>query len=639
MTEPSDQAVHHRAGQDRAVQDRVVRDRAVRDRAVHAVLRPDAVPESTGIGRRRLLQAAATAAGAAAVAQVVPAGAVHGAVPAGATRFVPLPKGVRVADTRDPGRYPFERLAPNRIRVQVRNRAGVPADAKAVVLTVTAKNRQTVNNYVTVFPSGSSTVPEASNLNLPRPDEVTANLAFVRIGGQDSVDVFQFGACESIVDVLGYFVAVDGPTRDGRFVGLPSARRAIDTRPDFVRAGSFTTVDVTGYVPAEAASVVINLTSVANVGGGWFSAVPFSVTSEPETSSLNVFFPNDKRAAAVIVPVETVGGRRLLKIYASTAAKLIVDVTGYFTNDTAATADSGLFVPTDPTRVLDTRKPDPTKRMWPGWVVEQTLPAPADRDAAAVVLNVTSARTRNEGYLTVSGARLPIPGTSNVNWNGPNAIVPNLVITPVTASYGFQAYNFSGGHVIADMGGYFTGTQRIATQPKYVNPPPPPAPPEWTLRIPRLGLTSRVLEGNAVAVTDAGHSWHWAGTGWLGQAAHVAAFGHRTEARRYTGVDPTGGVDGPYRYLHLLQPGDTWTVTTLDGREFTYRMVRRDLTDAQTQNILNATRFHPGTTFSIVVCTRGYDSSGYRQNLQWYEPTSLKYRLVVTGELVGWREF
>lgn len=601
--------------------------------------RRDDVGDVAGIGRRRFLQVAGATAGAVALTHVLPAGAVHGAVPAGATRFVPLPQGVRVADTRDPGRYPFTRIADNHIRVQVRNRAGVPAEATAVVLTVTAKNRQTLNNYVTVFPTDSPSVPEASNLNLPRPNEVTANLAFVRIGGQDSVDVFQYGACESIVDLLGYFVAVGAETRGGRFVGLSAARRALDTRPNFVGAGSFTTVDVTGYVPDDAASVVINLTSVANVGGGWFSAVPSSVTTEPETSSLNVFFPNDKRAAAVIVPVETVGGRRLIKIYASTAAKLIVDVTGYFTNDAAPLSGVGLFVPTDPTRVLDTRKPDPAKRMWPGWVVEQPLPAPADRDAAAVVLNVTSARTRSEGYLTVSGARLPIPGTSNVNWNGPNAIVPNLVITPVTAAYGFQAFNFSGGHVIADMGGYFTGPQRIATQPKFVNPPPPPVAPEWTLRIPRLGVTSRVLEGNSVAVTDAGHSWHWSGTGWMGQAAHVAVFGHRTESRRYTGVDPTGGLDGPFRYLHLLQPGDTWTVTTFDGREFTYRMVRRDLTDAQNQNILNATRFHPGTTFSIVVCTRGYDSSGYRANLQWYEPTSLKYRLVVTGELVSWREF
>ena len=578
------------------------------------------------IGRRRFIQAASATAGAAALTSTIPSGFAEASIPAGAAGYVPLPIAVRAADTRYPNEFPFTRLADNQIRVKVRDRDGVPPDATAVVLTVTAKNRETLNNYVTVYPTGSASVPEASNLNLPRPSEVTANLAFVRVGSEHSVDVFQFGACETIVDILGYFVPVSASTRRGRFEGLAAAKRALDTRPDFVGAGSFTTVDVTPFVPAEAASVVINLTSLANPGGGFFSAVPYSLSGEPATSSLNVFFPDDKRAAAVIVPVETVGGRRLIKVFASTAAKLIVDVTGYFTNDAAPSSPIGLFVPTDPTRVLDTRKPDPTKRMWPRWVVEQTLPSPASTAAAAVVLNVTSARTRAEGYLTVSGARLPIPETSNVNWVGPGAIVPNLAITPVTATYGFQVFNFSGGHVIADMAGYFTGQQRVASLPQYVNPPPPPVAPEWTLRVPRLGLTSRVLTGDATYVTDSGHTWHWAGTGYMGQAAHVAVFGHRTEA------------GSPYRYIHVMQPGDTWTVTTFDGREYTYRMVRRDLTDAQTPNILDATRFHPGTTFSIVVCTRGYDSSGYRRYLQWFEPTSLKYRLVVTGELVGWRE-
>lgn len=579
------------------------------------------------IGRRRFLRAAGVTAGAAALAPAIRAGGAEAALPTGTTSFVPLPKGVRLADTRDPGAYPFTRLAANRLRVKVRDRAGVPDDAAAVVLTVTGKNFDTSNNYITVYPTGAPSVPEASNLNLPRPGELNANLALVKVGTGHSVDIFQFAPCETIVDVLGYFTPVGGDARAGRFVGLDSAWRALDTRPDFVRAGSFTEVDVTDRVPEWAASVMINLTSLANPGWGFFSAVPYSVTSEPETSSLNVVFPDDKRAAAVIVPVETVGGRRKIKIYSSGPAKLIVDVTGYFTDDTSPASTDGLFVSTDPTRVLDTRAPAPGKRMWPHWVVEQTLPAPADKGAAAVVLNVTSARTLGEGYLTVSGARLPIPGTSNVNWTGPGAIVPNLAVSPVTAAHGFQVYNFSGGHVIADMAGYFTGKQRTAIYPfAYVNPPPPAAPPEWALRIPRLGLTSRVLSGDSIFITDSGHSWHWTGTGHMGQTAHVSVFGHRTEA------------GSPYRYLHLLQPGDTWTVTTLDGREFTYRMVRRDLTDGQVGNILNATRAHPGTTFSMVACTRGYDSSGYRRYLQWYEPTSLLYRLIVTGELVSWRE-
>jgi sortase (surface protein transpeptidase) len=293
---------------------------------------------------------------------------------------------------------------------------------------------------------------------------------------------------------------------------------------------------------------------------------------------------------------------------------LIVDVNGYFTGATSALAETGLFVPLDPVRVLDTRKL-PIGRLWPQWVVECKVPGTAATTASAVIVNVTGVATRAPGYLTVSPARLPIPGTSNVNWTSAGTNVPNHVITPITATHGFQVFSSSGGHVLADLAGYFTGTQQIAQLAPYTNPPPPAAPPSWTLRIPRMGLTSLVLDGDPKYVTDRGHSWHWTGTGWMGQSAHVVAFAHRTEH------------GGPYRYLNWLQVGDTWTVTTGDGREFLYRMVRRELTNSVTANILQATRNHPGTTFSLVACSKSN-----------FLPTSLSYRIVVTGELVSWRE-
>jgi sortase A len=180
--------------------------------------------------------------------------------------------------------------------------------------------------------------------------------------------------------------------------------------------------------------------------------------------------------------------------------------------------------------------------------------------------------------------------------------------------------------------GYFTGTPKPPLYAKYINPPPPPAGPPWILRVPRLGLTSSVIAGSAdvVNLTDPvsgkGYTWHWTGTGYMGQAAHVAVFGHRTEH------------GGPYRYIDQMVPGDLISVTTGDGREYTYRMVNRYLTDAATTNILNATRADAGTTFSIVACTVGYDSSksGYRNGV--WAPTSLKYRIVVNFALVSWRE-
>jgi hypothetical protein len=59
-----------------------------------------------------------------------------------------------------------------------------------------------------------------------------------------------------------------------------------------------------------------------------------------------------------------------------------------------------------------------------------------------------------------------------------------------------------------------------------------------------------------------------------------------------------------------------------------YQVVRRDVTSSRTTDILAATVRHPGTTLSIIGCSK-LDGT----------PTSLSYRLVVTGELLGWEEY
>lgn len=580
------------------------------------------------IGRRRFLVAAGAVAGASAVAVAMPGATAQAALPAGASSFVPLPNAVRLADTRAPANYDYSTPATNQIRVRVAGANGVPASASGVVLTVTAVNGNQ-GNFVTVFPSGGS-VPLASNLNLLSAGEANANLVTVKIGSGGSIDVYSLQTCSMIVDVLGYYEPVDGSARGGRFIGLANAQRAIDTRPDLVGTSSFTVVDLTAYLPADASSVVINLTATETTGPSFFTALPFDASEdrEPPTSSLNVSRAGDTRAAGVIVPLPTIGGRRRIKIFTLHPAKVIVDVVGYYTSETSPSSQVGLFVPVEPQRLIDTRKPGgEVGKLWPIWVVEVRPPPAVAANASAIVANVTGVESRGPGFLTVTGARQPITLTSNVNFSAPHQVVPNHVITPLTATHGLQVYSSHGAHVIVDMAGYFTGTPKAPTRAKFVNPAPPGAPPIWTLRVPRMGLTSTVQSGSAGAITNSGRSWHWAGTGYVGEEnAHVATFAHRTDA------------GGPYRNLNLLQTGDTFTVTTGDNREYTYRVVRRDLTNASNPNILAATRNHPGTTMSLIACTVGHDRSKSRWPDVW-APTSLKYRIVVTAEFVSWREF
>ena len=575
------------------------------------------------IGRRRFLAGAGSVAGAGVLSSVLPAGVAEAAVPDAATSFTPLPAAVRVVDTRDPSGTAFTAISDRHIRVEVSGRDGVPATATAVVLTVTAVNLGEAN-YVTVYPRGTER-PTVSNLNMTRPGETTANLVTVKIGTRNSIDVYSKLQCDVIVDLLGYYAPVDGPVREGRFVGLPTASRAIDTRNSFgyASSGSYTWVDLTADIPADASSVVINLTATECTGPGYFSALPAGAdeSRKPATSSLNVTDVGETRAASVIVPVPTVAGRRRIKVYTRTAAKLIVDVNGYYTGPLSPVSTVGLFVPQSPVRILDTRQPGDGPKLWPGWVVECKVPDVAAANAAAIVVNVTGVESRGPGYLTVSAARRNRPPTSNVNWMTPGAIVPNHVITPVAATYGCQVFSSHGAHVVVDMAGYFTGTPQTPKLPPHVNPPPPPAPPDWVLDVPRLGIRSTVKAGDPNYVTDRGYSWHWAGTGYVGQEANIGLFAHRTEH---------GGV---YRYLHALVVGDTWTITTGDRRVYTYRIVGRTLVRGYSRagppvdHILAANRAYPGTTMSLIACS-----------LTNWLPTSLDNRIVVTGELIGWHE-
>lgn len=594
------------------------------------------------IGRRRFLRGVGAVAGSAALAHVAPSG-VAAAPPPGAGRFVPLPKAVRVIDTRQPDRYEFSSLVPpaarRHVRIRIAGAHGVPKDATAVVATATGVNWDRPN-WVAAFPTRSG-VPHVSALNMLIPFDVTANLVQVKLGADGAVELYSLAPCDVILDVLGYYEAVDGPVRDGRFVALPTAKRVIDTRSRRGRVtdDSTTTVDLTGFVPADASAAVINLTACECTGLGHFTVFADG-EQMPVASNLNVTAPGAIRAAAVIVPVSTVAGRRRIQVFTRTAAEIIVDVTGYFTSPSSQESENGLFVALDPVRILDTRERGPQAsdacvpagrgRLWANWAVEGQVrgagvPPEAATGAGAIVVNLTGTESNAAGFLTMAAARASVPPTSNLNFFHGGATVPNHVISPITSAHGYQVYASHGAHVIVDLMGYYTGRPASPIFGPYVNPAPQPIAPPWVLRVPRFGLVSQVLEGEANAVTNRGHSWHWTGTGWMGQDTHVATFAHRTDA------------GGPYRRLEWMEPGDPFTVTTLDGREYTYRMVRRDLTDGRTHNILAATRLHPGPTFSLIACTVGYDRSKSAYPNIW-APTSTRYRIVVTGELVCWRE-
>ncbi len=577
------------------------------------------------IGRRRFI--VGTAAGTGVMVAGLPSIA-RASVPSSATRFVPLPSQVRLADTRDAGRYPFARISGG-IRVKVGGRASVPADASSAVLAVTAVNGQQ-RNFVTVSPSGKP-VPTASNLNMFNPGQVTANLVTVRLGDNGSVDVTSRVSAQLIVDVIGYYERVSGPVRAGRFIPLDEARRVLDTRNGGrPQAGSSVVVDVSSVVPPDATSVVVNLTTTETRANGYFTCYALGIASPPNTSNLNVNGPGETRAVAAIVAIGSSGGRRGFRVFTSGGGQIIVDVSGYFTGPDSPESIEGLFVPVDPNRILDTRGKVRGK-LWPGWVTGAAIPGRGGTEAGAVAVNVTAVETRERGYFTVFPSGGPIREVSNMNASGIDQIIPNFVMSRISTN-GLSIYSYAGAHVLFDLAGWFTGTP-VAPQFGYTNPPPPAVGPPWLLEVPNLrlrdgrrGLVSQVLAGSAVPIVDAGHTWHWGGTGFLGQQANIGLFAHRTDA------------GGPLYHMHELRVGDEIYVRVAnrsnDRRRFRYRVVREDMVDnvrystvPSVQKILAATRRHPGTTISLIGCTR-------LDRL----PTDLDHRLILTAELVDWIE-
>ncbi len=132
-------------------------------------------------------------------------------VPTSPTEFVSL-NPLRLFDTRDGtgGRQgPLE--AGESWSFTVRGRYGVPADAVAVAINLTAVDA-TSPTYVTAWPGGQPR-PTTSNLN-PVPGMAVPNLAIIRLGSAGDVNFFNnSGSVNVLADVVGYF-------RDGMSVGL-----------------------------------------------------------------------------------------------------------------------------------------------------------------------------------------------------------------------------------------------------------------------------------------------------------------------------------------------------------------------------------------------------------------------------------
>jgi hypothetical protein len=347
--------------------------------------------------------------------------------------------------------------------------AGVPTDAKAVVLNVTATTTE-ASGFATVWPCGQPT-PDASNVNFVQGRDVS-NLVISSIGAGGGVCLKASANTNLLVDVSGYFPAGSGYQPAGNPVRLLDTRSGNGAPQGIVGAGGTVQLVVAnrGGVPSNASAVVLNVTAASTQEYGYVTVFPCGAM--PDTSNLN--FVTGQDVPNLVIAQLSPSGTVCLNTAGAT--HLIADLAGYFSAGTD-------YQPTNPTRVLDTRNgTGGTSGRVQGSIELQVSGVPAG--ASAVALNVTAADALADGFATVYPCGQGVPDASNLNFAAKQNIANSVIVQP-GANGKVCLFASQPTHFIADVTGYFQGgytpvaPRRLLdsrTIPAPAPPPPPPAP-------------------------------------------------------------------------------------------------------------------------------------------------------------------
>lgn len=378
----------------------------------------------------------------------------------------------------------------------------------------------------------------------------------------------------------------------------------LDTRDTAspLAAGTVRSVDVgAAGVPAGATAVVVNLVATEAQIGFW-TAFP-NGAALPLASTLNIDAVGQTRSAQAIVALPA--GATSFQVFSMAGGHLVVDVAGWFTGAGAAVTTAGLFVPTSPARVLDTRAQFPLAP-WGGSEIEFGTGSPFAGTTAAVALNITATDPWYMGYVTVHPAGVDRPLASNLNITSFDQTIANHTIVHAHTrprrlhTVGHPARRRRGRlvprHARAERvarGVHRTLHARACGQ----------------IAAPSIGLGVMIGTNRNIDVNiNQGLAGLWLGSGDLGWAEHNVYFAHRTSH---------GGV---FRNIDRLTPGSTFSMVGVDGRTYQYLVTRQDVILPKPAELLRVVNEAGPVTVTLVAC---------------HPPGKITYRLAVTGRLIG----
>jgi hypothetical protein len=234
--------------------------------------------------------------------------------------------------------------------------SGVASSATAVVVNVTAADA-TASSFLTVYPAGVSTLPQASNLNFgaQAPLQAIANRVTVGVGAGGQIEVYNHtGTVNVDVDVDGYYTGSGGT--GSAFVAITPVR-LFDTRTaTLVGTGapiaasgieSFSLTNTT--IPSNAAAAAANFTVVPGTAPGYLTVYPEADATPPVASDVN-WTANESPAVPNYTIADTAGTGSVAVFNGQGATiNLLIDAFGYFVPESPATSQTITFTSTAPT--------------------------------------------------------------------------------------------------------------------------------------------------------------------------------------------------------------------------------------------------------------------------------------------------
>ncbi len=256
--------------------------------------------------------------------------------------------------------------------------------------------------------------------------------------------------------------------------------RVLSSRDGVGLSGKFNanvarTITIGNGVPADAVAITGNLTVTEQNAAGFLAVTP-TPNNTPSTSSMN--FPlGDNRANNIISPLSTTGSVSIVyKAIAGRSTHVILDVTGYFSDDPADSTYNALAVPG---RSLDSR--DGTGGLTGkfvhgvvrGWKVRGSNNIPDVAGVTAVTGNLTVTGQSTRGFAAIGPSVLSNPATSTLNIplgdTRANGITVGLSATGRLEAVFRGTTSAASAHLIFDVTGYYrndtTGARFVPLTP------------------------------------------------------------------------------------------------------------------------------------------------------------------------------